>query len=307
MFAELTRFWEDRKAGRDPDAKAKFENAVATARQFGVPYLSADEIVQKGVEEVVSRFKMLLAPKLLDDEKIVSAVLGGVKPVAGGIMLSDMIDEVAKINATDQKEMSPHQQKKWPDIREDQIKNFIEVIGGDKRVSEVSRDDAKTFRLYLQNRVLDDEITTSTANSYLFRLTGMFSVIDQYHQLDLQPIFQKLAFKKEECEQREAFSLDHIQNCILAEGMFDDLNAEARGVIYLMAETGLRLSEASVEFAELRAQSLQEYADAEVRCARCRAQWSGRTQKLLDEIAPYHWPPLLMSADEANAGMNKPG
>jgi integrase len=41
-----------------------------------------------------------------------------------------------------------------------------------------------------------------------------------------------------------AFAPTFVQERILADGMFDDLNPEARRVIYLIAETGLRLSEA---------------------------------------------------------------
>jgi hypothetical protein len=41
-----------------------------------------------------------------------------------------------------------------------------------------------------------------------------------------------------------AFAPAFVQDCILADGAFDTLNAQARRVIYLVVETGLRLSEA---------------------------------------------------------------
>jgi hypothetical protein len=63
-------------------------------------------------------------------------------------------------------------------------------------------------------------------------------------QQNLPPIFDRVRIRGGKDNQRVAFAPAFVQEQILADGMFDDLNPEARRVIYVIVETGLRLSEA---------------------------------------------------------------
>ncbi|TGT23422.1 integrase, partial [Mesorhizobium sp. M4B.F.Ca.ET.169.01.1.1] len=73
----------------------------------------------------------------------------------------------------------------------------------------------------------------------------MLRDVDLTHQLKLEPVFRNLRLSGAVPGQRAAFTAEFIQEKILAEGALDGLNDEARHLIYVIADTGLRLSEAS--------------------------------------------------------------
>lgn len=73
----------------------------------------------------------------------------------------------------------------------------------------------------------------------------MLTEIDLAYQSGLDPVFKRLRLSGETDNQRAAFTREHIQSVILADGALDDLNKEARRIVFLMADAGLRLSEAA--------------------------------------------------------------
>ena len=83
-----------------------------------------------------------------------------------------------------------------------------------------------------------------TANKCIGHISTMFRTINESKQLNLPPIFDRVCISGGKDGQRLAFAPAFVQDRILADGVFDDLNAEARRVFYLVVETGLRLSEA---------------------------------------------------------------
>ena len=83
-----------------------------------------------------------------------------------------------------------------------------------------------------------------TANKCIGHVSTMFRAISESKQLNLPPIFERVRIRGGKDNQRVAFPPVFVQQRILGDGVFDDLNPEARRVIYVIAETGLRLSEA---------------------------------------------------------------
>ncbi len=72
----------------------------------------------------------------------------------------------------------------------------------------------------------------------------MFKAVNDAHMLDLPPLFANIKLKGAEPQQRQPYDVAFVHQRILANGALDDLNPEARRVVYLLCETGLRLSEA---------------------------------------------------------------
>ena len=97
---------------------------------------------------------------------------------------------------------------------------------------------------YWQERIVNGEVEIDTANKSIGRMSSMFMAIDESKQLGLPKIFDKLRIGGGKDNQRVAFAPDHVQAKFLADGMFAELNAEARRAIFLITETGLRISEA---------------------------------------------------------------
>lgn len=139
--------------------------------------------------------------------------------------------------------MSEDQRRKWRNPKRRAIANLLQVIG-DKPVAEISRGDALDFRSWWSERVLEDGIQIGTANKDIGHLNKMLRTLDRQHRLGLDPVFSQLRIESEEARSRAAFDVCFVATRIFAEGAPDGLNAEARAIAHLMAETGLRVSEA---------------------------------------------------------------
>jgi integrase len=242
LDAELARYWEDKKAGRDPDAEARYARARQTAQELGFAYAPLPAGVSLPVDDILRRIEALEARKSVDRAPEIVAVLGGEPPPA--IMLGTIVDEFEKIIRASLARKSERQKKKWRVSRESALATFIDVIGGDKPIHTVTRTDALAFRSFWQERIVNGEVEIDTANKSIGRVASMFRAIDESKQLELPKIFDNLRIAGGKDKQRVAFAPDFVQSKILAEGAFADLNPEARRVIYLVTETGLRLSEA---------------------------------------------------------------
>jgi hypothetical protein len=96
------------------------------------------------------------------------------------------------------------------------------------------------LRSYWQDRVVASEVEIGTANKCIGHISTMFRAINESKQLDLPAIFDRVRIGGGKDGRRLAFAPAFVQDRMLAEGVLDDLNPEARRVIYLMSETGLR-------------------------------------------------------------------
>ena len=243
LDAELIRYWIDKRAGRDPDAEARYERARRTAQQLGFSYAPAQEAASGlPVEEILRRIETLEARGTVETAREVSAILGGENtPV---FMISSMVDEFERIVAASLVLKSERQRKKWRVPKDTALTTFMDVIGGDRPINALTRTDTLAFRSFWQERIVSGEVAIDTANKSIGRISSMYRTINENRQLGLAAIFENLRIGGGKDKQRVAFAAEFVQERILADGVFADLNAEARRVIYLVSETGLRLSEA---------------------------------------------------------------
>jgi hypothetical protein len=172
----------------------------------------------------------------------VAALLGGEQPPR--LMLSDLRATYEEIMATTLREKSARQLKKWRTLRDSSVDVFVEVLGGDRPIASLTRADALALKSYWQGRVMAEEVEVDTGNKNIGRVAGMVRVINETRTLGLSAIFERTSIPGGRQKQRVAYAPDFVQAKFMAEGVFDELNAEARRIIYLVAETGLRLSEA---------------------------------------------------------------
>ena len=242
LDAELLRYWKDKRRGRDRDAEERYLQACNRARSLGLNYLSAAEAAPSlPIEDILRRFETLALRGTKDSVPEVTAVLGG--ETAPAIMVDAMVDEFEQIVRASLASKSERQQKKWRKPRETALEVFVELVGS-RPVSTLTRADALKLRSHWQDRVVAGGIEIGTANKCIGHICTMFRAINENRQLNLPPIFDRIRIGGGKDRQRVAFAPIFVQERILADGIFDDLNAEARRVVYLIAETGLRLSEA---------------------------------------------------------------
>lgn len=237
----VEKFWAEliRNPGSRPQ-HAAYQDAISTARAYGFAYKSALEVSESPLREILDRLEIV---SRLDEQKI-PAILGGVdKPL---LMLSEAYEVYEKITAHQLVGRSDDFIRKWRNPRKRAVEHFRLALGSDKPVGDICREDTLTFRRWLADRVADEEIMPATANKDLIHLKDVLMelVTDMGGDavMTVRPIFAGLNFKNE-VRSREPFTPAFVQGSILKPGALAGLNDEARALIYIMADTGCRVSE----------------------------------------------------------------
>jgi integrase len=243
LDAELARYWRDLAAGRNPEGLKRAQWAVDTAKRFGFPYVELAELDAGPLGELVKRLLALEPFKEPEREKVLPALWGHHPKPVDGTLLSDMADIYASLRATLLMRKSPEQNAKWRGQRGRALSGFIDIIGGDKRIVELTADDVEQFKDFWKKRVLDGEVAVDTANKNIGRVAAMVREISEEKKLKLEDLFARSHIKGGEDKQRAAFDPRYVQDVLLADGVMDGLNDEARAIFYVVAETGMRPSE----------------------------------------------------------------
>jgi integrase len=170
------------------------------------------------------------------------ALLGGGedRPV---VRVSELKTEFEALQQAALAQMSPDQVRKWHDQRKRAAANFLEAIGHDRRLTDLTKADGLKFRKWWDRRVVEEGLEIKTANKNLGVVSRMLKRVSDAKELGVPQILSGLMIEGGVDNQREPFEIGFIRDRILAPGVFDDLNPEARRVIFCMVETGLRPSE----------------------------------------------------------------
>ncbi|WP_237151860.1 tyrosine-type recombinase/integrase [Oryzibacter oryziterrae] len=243
--ADVMAYWSALKDGEADEARTRYDAARRRSRQLGFDYTPAHELAGRPLEEIVARVVAMVnagGSNGSPDTGTTAALLGGIsKP---GFKLSELFGAYEKLQAATMTDMSEDQVRKWGNPKKRAVANLIGVIG-DKSIDRITRSDAIDFRTWWSDRVVNEGVQALTANKDFGHIQTMISAVDEAHRLGLDPVFTKLSFSGGQGGQRVAFDVDFIQSRLLADGALDGLNEEARRIVYLIAETGLRLSEAT--------------------------------------------------------------
>ncbi len=240
---DLVRYWKDLRSGKDAGAGARYQQACTRARTMGFAYAPAnDAAAQLPIDDVLKRFETLILRGSATKHAEVSAMLGGERPPE--VMTTTMLDDYEDCLRAGLAGKSERQRQKWRIAKERALRVFLEVVGN-VPLTSLSRADALRLRAHWQDRVVAGEVEIATANKSIGHVSTMFRTINENRQLNAPSIFERLRISGEKQGQRLAFAPDFVQNRILEEGIFDGINPEARRVVYLVTETGLRLSEAT--------------------------------------------------------------
>jgi site-specific recombinase XerC len=240
LNAVLEQYWLDLANGQAQEAQRRYDGARRRARVFGFDYAPAAVLAERPLLELLERVEKLLEAGLLDDAGAAAALLGGEPKPA--LKLSEVFPKVEELTRGEIADMSPDQIRKWRHPRLRAMNNLIAVVG-DKNVHELQRADGIDFRDWWSDRVVSEGLRAETANKDLGHVEHMLSQVDKRLQLDLQPVFADLRLDGPGDGVRAAFEPAFVRDRILATGAMDDLNEEARDVVYVMAETGMRISE----------------------------------------------------------------
>jgi len=126
-------------------------------------------------------------------------------------------------------------------MRRRAIKNLIDVVG-DKPIEELSRDDALNFRDWWSDRLENEQLTPDSPNKDLQNLSSIFQLVKDRRRLDVENPFRGLRFKDDEDRRPPPFEREWILEKVFP--ALENLKADERAIMQLLAELGLRPSEA---------------------------------------------------------------
>ena len=241
--AQLEAYWRGMLDGQSAEAQKRYDAARSRARALGFDYATADEIAQtRRFAEILDRVSALLTRGDQNSDLDMAALHGGEHPPA--LMLSKLFEDFEHLSEGSLTDLSADQRRKWGNPKRRALANLIEVVG-DKDLTALTRDDALDFRAALVTRIKKGDVQIDTANKDIGHLNKMLRTVEARRRIGIGPIFGELRIEGGFTDSRVPYDPAFIQDRLLMTGALDRLNPEARAVLYLIVETGLRLSEAT--------------------------------------------------------------
>lgn len=240
----LETLWAALLTGRDAKHSwQRYESAVKLASLRGYSYRSIAELAAGPLTDLMPR-----VDDLADEVKqkpVVEALLGGAPELE--VKLSTLYDAYFEHNKVALKGKSPGQIKRHEGQRRTSAQVAIDIIG-DKALHTITKADALRYRQHWVDRTAAGEVTSASANRTMSDIKGMLTVVDLALSTTYGEPWENLRIKdkkqKSKGRKRPPYPSDFIQNKLLAPGALDGLNKEARMIVYMIVETGMRPSEA---------------------------------------------------------------
>lgn len=230
----LEQLWAQLLAGEGADAWARYNAAVERARLEGFSYRSSSDLAAGTSDEIVRRVQSLIDRPA--DRSARKALLGGADRPQ--VLLSDVVDEYARLMAAEHIGKRPEQIRRWTNARRLSIKNLIVVVG-DKPITEVTRDDARLFQGWWADRVkAADGGGANAANQQIGQVAAMVARVADELRIDIGAPFTGLSILQIK-SRRKSFTREWVEGRLLAPGTLAGLNRDARLALYLAVETGM--------------------------------------------------------------------
>ena len=229
--------WEALAVGHSTDARAHYQAARRLAAERGYTYRPLAELAEGDLAELVARLLALGDGQgRIDSTAAAEALLGAVP--AALPTLTEIAEDYAAATATGRAKKSPYQARRWRQARDLAVRQFLEVIGGDRPADRITRADALRFREQLVARVAEGGFSAGAANKQLGHLNAMWTEWARRHGHDLPSPFAGLRLPGGGSGRRPPFSRAWVRDRLLAPGALDGLNEEARDVLLVMVNTG---------------------------------------------------------------------
>src|SRR5258705_3213455 len=236
----LELYWKSLADGRSKADLNGYDEARRRARSLGFEYIENAQLLMLPPEERLDRLETLVARGASNDSVARAALLGTVKRPA--FPLSKLFEEYEAMTKDEVKDFSRNQLRVWRNSRIRAVENFVSVVD-DKPVNEVTVDDAIDYTEWWRDRVISDDVAVKSANKDIGQLSRMLKDVSIRRRLNIPEIFKGLRLRGQTERSRMPFDTEFIQNRLLATGALDALNEDARFVLYVVAETGMRPSE----------------------------------------------------------------
>lgn len=240
--SDLEASWRALAAGEAVDLEARGAAVRERARLLGIPLLPADQVAGLPLQELLRRFEVMVARGGEGDPVSEDAASGNAADEKPVFLLSGLVKKYQDMRATHLAKFSPNQLRRWLNAKNRAIDNLIEVLG-DVDIKTIRRAQELEYRAWWHGRINEDELDPDTANKDFGHIAKMIKEVDRLHELELRPMFYGMRFEGGFAGQRVPYDRKFVLEQILAPGRLMQLNDEARRVVFLIAGTGMRISE----------------------------------------------------------------
>ena len=230
---DLENQWLAKLNGECCDIR-RYEALTSISTSRGFPYLPADEVARQTLDEILRRVSVAQ-----ENRTVAAAVLGAEKKPA--YKLSSLVDLYVQLVAAEIKDKGRDQKRIWLNTLNRSFNRLIAVIG-DKDISDLSRDDALTYRNHWVQRIEEEGIAAKTANRELTAIGGVFSKLYKLTGIGDPALFRNLAFASKR-NYRPPYNESFIRESILPSLNAEILNDDASDILRILINTGMRPSE----------------------------------------------------------------
>lgn len=240
--AERLAEWEALAAGEGTAARAHFAAARQLAAAKGFSYVPIDRLAAGDLDEIKTRLDALFdaSGALVASRAAAEAITGTVPEVSP--TLSEVLTEYFDLTKTRHLQKSERQLHRWKLPRERAVKNFTAVLAHDPQIAAITRADALEFRKWWSERV-EGGMAVGSANKDFGHLSEIIGTWAQLTDTAIQNPFARLRLDGRDEGAIPAFSREWVLSRLLADGALAGLNPQARDVLLMMINTGLRPSE----------------------------------------------------------------
>ncbi|OWY07390.1 integrase [Thioclava sp. F42-5] len=239
LWAEQVEVWEAMLDGDTEDAEARFAAAKRFAKARGYRFLEARKVARLPVEELLARIDLVASDEMRDPLGADSLLGGAELPLITVSRALELFWGLARDKTLGK---SADQVRRWryPHIKA--VQNFVSVVG-DKPLDDLARDDFLDFRDWWAERMACEGFTANSANKDLTHLSAVLKRVNRDKRLGLELPLEDLGFRQGKAARRPSFSDDWVRDRLLAPGALDGLEPQARAILLVMVNTGLRPSE----------------------------------------------------------------
>jgi len=232
----------------------RYNAATARAMGFGFTYKPAEEIVEsETIKQLVERIALLeqrTGPSGVSNRPETEALLGGaVKPSPAKMRVADAFKlYLEKIAFGEQYNKSPKQKYSWEKTKRTSVSYFLDNVG-DIYMEDITRESAMKYRNWWMERMLPSDENSNppkpnTANRHIGNMRKLYQTYFAHiGEEDRQNPFRLMHFKGDSRSSVKPFENEWVREKILVPGLFNELRIELRVMIYVLIETGARMSE----------------------------------------------------------------
>ena len=245
--AEILAEWEAVAAGNSGSARARYQAARDLAAAKGFAYVPSDALIAGDLRDLVDRVLSLERPggEVANPAEF-EAVLGLVPPAMPD--LREVLGDYFTLTATRHVNKTERQLRTWRNLRARAVEQFCQATQEPRAdgtypappVDRITRADALTFRAWLSDRVAEGQ-SINTQNQVVGALSDIVTTWADLTGTDLENPFRGIRLQGRTASHRATFERAYLRD-VLIPGLAG-LNPEARGVLLVMVNTGIRPSE----------------------------------------------------------------